>query len=558
VRLVIRFVVAGLLLVAVAANGALLAGIWFTREPAPKALTAERVETASRPAVALVQANYTVSTSLPAFTIPESKVMQVLVPKLQAMVNAGQLNPYDKPAVERAAVNLILANPDAYYVPGSRTTDHYDMVSTGSGFFVTEDGYLVTAAHVVSADKAEILAKTLEIAKTPDETAQIRRDVADSFVRDTGYSMTSAQLDRMVAFIQRWVDRYLAVDKVDVKYYIGTGAVETGDHLRGTGARASLVSLDPYGTGHDVAVMKADVTGVPTLQLAAGSPHLGEASYPLGYPRQGYLDEAAPLDQTISPTMTTGKILTFQQQKSGWTAWGTDAKFTHGDSGGPVLGPNGEVLGIVSFATVDSQGKQLLGQGYFVPSEYIRAALAADSVTMSNGPKSLTSIYYHALAEGDIQRYRTELGLLQQIQARSSRNAYINADVISTQSQILSGNDKTPPDLTGYVLPAAASSGVLILAVIVTWTALAIVARRRQPVPAAVATEAVAEMPASPGAAAEEPVAPITTAAPVSATYAAPAVEVVASPQEVLRDSAPIATPAPTVGEEAPQAPTET
>jgi serine protease Do len=550
VRRVIRIVVGGLLVVGIAANGALLAGIWFTREPAPKPLTAHRIETASRPAVVLVQANYTVSTSLPEFTIPDSKINGVLVPKIQAMIDSGQI-PYNKTAIERAAVNLILANPDAYYVPGPPTHDQYGVVSTGSGFFVTEDGYLVTAAHVVSADKADILKETLAIAKDPDNTARLRQDIADSFVRDTGFSMTSAQLNTMVRFVERWLDRYLSVDKVDVKYYLGTGTVETGDHLTGTGARASVVILDPYSTGHDVAIMKADVTGAPTLELAAGSPHLGEASYPLGYPRQGYLDEAAPLNQTIGATMTTGKVLTTQEQKNGWTAWGTDAQFTHGDSGGPVLGPDGTVLGIVSFAAVDSQGKQLFGQGYFVPSEYIRAALASDSVNLATNPKSLTSIYYHALAEGDIQRYRTELGLLQQIQARSSWDAYIKDDVTSTQSQILSGNDKTPPELTGYVLPSAATSGGLILLAIVTWTVLGITGRRRKPVPVAVAADAV---PAEPVA--EAPAAP----APVSAAYTEPAVEVVASPQDVLRESEPVAALPPAAEEkkEAPPSPAET
>jgi serine protease Do len=543
VRRVIRFVVAGLLVVGIAADGALLAGIWFTREPAPKPLTAKRIETASRPAVVLVQANYTVSTSLPSFTIPDSK-KQLVINKLVALVEAGQLDPNNKAAVERAALNIILAKPDAYFVPGPRTHDQFSIVSTGSGFFVTQDGYLVTAAHVVSANKDEIRTETLAVSKTPANLAQVRQDLSDEFARED-LSATDAQLNNMVSFTERWLDRYLSIDKVDVKYYLGTGKVETGDRLVGTGARASVVSLDPYGTGHDVAIMKADLTGVPTLQLAAGSPRLGEATYPLGYPRQGYLDEAAPLDQTIGATMTTGRILTVQQQKGDWTAWGTDAQFTHGDSGGPVLGPDGKVLGIVSFAAVDSQGKQLLGQGYFVPSEYIRAALATDSVTLTDDPKSLTNVYYHALAEGDVQRYRTELGLLEQIQARSSWDAYVKDDVSSTQSQILGGNDKTPPELTAYVLPAAASSGGLIVAAIVAWTVLGVMGRRRRPVLAPVAAEAVAETPAPAPAA-------------LTATYTEPAVEVVASPQEVLRESEPVAALQPPVQEEAPPAPTET
>lgn len=525
-RRVIRFVLAGLLVLGVAANGALLGGIWFTREPAPKPLTSSRIDTASRPAVVLVQANYTVSTSLPSFTIPQSRVKSVLVPKLQALVNAGKLNPYDNAAIERAAINIILANPDAYYAPGPRTHDQFGIVGTGSGFFVTEDGYLVTAAHVVNADKADIRAETLAAAMSPDNVAQLRQDLADSLARDTGLTMTDAQLDTMVGFVQRWLNNYLVVENVDVKYYLGTGSVETGDNLTGVGARASVVSIDPYGTGHDVAILKANVSGVSTLQLASGSPHMGEATYPLGYPRQGYLDEAAPLDQTVSATFTTGKIDGTDEQKAGWAAWGTDATITHGNSGGPVLGPDGKVLGIVSYAIVDSQGKPLPGQGYFVPSEYIRAALASDSITVTNDSKSLTSMYYHALAEGDIQRYRTELGLLQQIQARTSFNGYIKDDVVATEGKILTGSDKTPPDLTVYAVPAAASSGALILIVVITWTAVAIMGRRRKPAP--VAVEAVA-----------------AEGTAVVAPSIEPAVELVESPHDVLRESEPVSVSPP-------------
>ena len=543
-RRAIRFVIAGLLVLGVAADGALLAGILITREPALRPLTPDRIDTASRPAVVLVQSNYTVTTSLPTFTIPQSKIKSVLVPQLQQLVNQGKLNPYDNAAVQRAAVNFILANPDAYYVPGPRATDQFGIVSTGSGFFVTQDGYLVTAAHVVSASKADILAEVLTVSKDASNVAQLRQDLADSLARDTGLTITEAQLDTMVGFVERWLDAYLSVDNVAVQYYLGSGTVETGDRLTGTGARASVVSLDPYGTGHDVAILKANVTGVSTLQLADGSPRIGEATYPLGYPRVGYLDEAAPLDQTIGTTMTAGKIDTTQAQKTGWTAWGTDASITHGNSGGPVLGPDGKVLGIVSFGEVDKQGNLIPGQGYFVPSEYIRAALAADSIHVTNDPKSLTSTYYHALAEGDIQHYRTELGLLQSIQASTSFNGYIKDDVVTTEGKILAGNDKTPPDLTVYVVPAGAASGGLILAVLVTWAVLAITARRRKPMPAAVAADSE-EAPQS-----ELPAA-------VGPAYVEPAVDMVASPHDVLRESAPV-TPVPSAlegGEEAPAAP---
>jgi len=537
-RQVLRIALAALLGLAVAGNAALLAGIVITREPAPRPLTASRVETASRPAIVLVQSNYHVSITVPAFVVTdatEKSIEKQLLPR----IDSGEIT--TTAAYRQAANQLVLANPDAYYSVGAPMPDSFDMISTGSGFFVTEDGYLVTAAHVVSADPVDIRAQVIKETKDTRYAGEMRdiikRDWAD-------VSISDAQVTTLVDFTLRWVERYLAVAKVDVKYYLGSGSVEAGDRLVGTGARASVVSIDPTSTGRDIAIMKAEVSGVHALQLAAGQPKLGQVTHAIGYPRQGYLQEAVPSNQVVPGAMTSGLVLRDKQQKTGWTAWGTDAVFTHGDSGGPVLDAQGRVLGIVSFAAVDDQGRQLPGQGYFVPSDYIREDLAKASVKTVADPKSLTGIYYHALAEGDAQRYRTELRLLRQIQSRTSFDAYIGDDITSTQSQILGGSDRTPPDLTQYVPVAAASSWGLILLAFGVWIALGV--RRGEAIVAAPRVEIQASSPPAP-----------------LSTNGEPATEVVSAPQEVLRASQPLvpmAPPqwAPPEPKDAPAAPTDT
>ena len=490
-RLIKRLAVGLLALVAVA-NAALFAGISLTRDPAPRPLDGQRIFVASRPAVVLVQANYQLTASVPEPTFPKAS-QDRLERQLVAMVESGRL-PYQEAAIKRAAVDLLLSNPDAYFVPGSnRISDDVGIVSTGSGFFVTEDGYLVTAAHVVSAGKDDIRAEIVAIEKEPAHLAATRKAIRRSVQDETGLTLNDSQLDTLVAWQQGWAEKYLSVDTVDVRYYLASGTVEAGQHLVSSGSRLSLVTAEPVTPGRDVAVMKADVSPVPALALATRDPKAGAATYVVGYPRRGYLQEDVQMDATVPATLSSGAARTQVSMDGGWTAFGTDAEMTHGNSGGPVLDAQGRVLGMASFIEADSQGKQLSGQGYFVPAGVIRETLSKASVKPA--PGTMSGLYSQALSQGDFHHYKHELAILSQVQARSSWASYVKDDVSTAQSAVLSGKDQTPPELRGYVPAGAAAAGVATVLAMAAgiWLRLR---RRAAAKAAAVAATASAREPA--------------------------------------------------------------
>jgi hypothetical protein len=307
--------------------------------------------------------------------------------------------------------------------------------------------------------------------------------MAKNFRETTGIVLTDAQMDRLTDFNQRWLDKYLVVEKVDVRYYLGSGTVEAGERLQSTGARASVVSLDPMASGHDVAVMKADLTGVPALPLASGSPNPDDATYVVGYPRQGFLEEEVPVNATVKATLAVGKARSKREMDGGWSAYGTDAAVTHGNSGGPVLDARGRVAGIVSFSEVDDQGRQVEPGGFFVPAEIIKSDLQKASVKLPDNAKGLTPTYYRALAEGDVQRYKTELVLLSDVRSWSPWHAYVKDDVSKAESAVMAGQDRTPPDLEPLVPIGAGAAALAIVAAAAAWIALAARRRRQSPRP---------------------------------------------------------------------------
>jgi S1-C subfamily serine protease len=458
------------------ANAALLAGIVITREPAPRPLNGERILAASRPAIVLIQGNFDVTASLPNTTIPGAKA-ELLINRVIDQIRSRKI-PATEAAATQAAINLLLSNPEAYFEPGAVETYHFHLVSSGTGFFVTEDGYLVTAAHVVSADKEELRAEVLGLFKKPDMIEAGRKAIQSQFANATNISLTSAQVDSLMSFYQRWLNKYLTVPKVEARYYLGTGAVEAGERLASSGARATVVSVDPTDKGHDIAIMKAAVNGVPTLALSSAAPSVGKDTYAIGYPRQGYLQEEASINATVKLTMTTGKVMTSESKTGGWSAYGTDAHFTHGDSGGPVLDSDGQVMGVISYSSVDESGQQVKGGGFFVPAQYV-TNLADPMINGNSGRTAITNIYYHALAEGDIQRYKTELVLLGQVQSRSTWAGYVKDDITTVQSQILSGKDRTPPEFANYAPASAASAVLAILIAVSAWVTVRILKGRR-------------------------------------------------------------------------------
>ncbi len=415
----------------------------------------------------LVQGEYSVKASIPEADLGPGKQTDI-ENRLLAMVRAGQL-PLDEERINQAAFDILASDPNSFFVPSSkRIDDSFELVNGGTGFFVTEDGYLITASHVVSATKEDIKSEILELEREPSSVARNRADLKKSVESDVGFDLSDAQLDRLADWYQSWEARYITVDSVDAKYHVASGAtVETGDRLSASGTRATLIREEPVHPDRDVALLKADVTAAPALRLAAADPKIGQADYVVGYPRKDFLREAAAVNASVPIALSSGHVRT-RGEHSDWTVFGTDAEATHGNSGGPVLDGRGDVVGVISFGVDASKEAQALN--FFVPSGVVRQLLDKANVKPRQG--TATPTYYRALQQGDIKHYRHELPQLQSLADRMPANTYAKDDIIAVQSATLAGQDRTPPNLLPYWPIAAAVTGAalaLVLIVVVAW-----------------------------------------------------------------------------------------
>jgi len=143
--------------------------------------------------------------------------------------------------------------------------------------------------------------------------------------------------------------------------------VRIGD---GRSFRAKVLGSDPVG---DVAALKLEVpTGqtVPHLELGdSDALRVGDEALAVGNPfALGVLDQA--------PTFTVGIISALNHTQGSYAECiVTDAEVNPGNSGGPLVTMDGEVVGIVTAILNPTSARTFLGIGFAVPIENAASAV---------------------------------------------------------------------------------------------------------------------------------------------------------------------------------------
>lgn len=197
--------------------------------------------------------------------------------------------------------------------------------ATGSGIVMSEDGYIVTNAHVV--DGAQSISVVL-----PDS-----------------YNDTSSKSD-------------------DSKSSSDSSSEDDEDNLTYT---ATLVGKD---TQTDIAVLKIDAKGLTAAEFGTSADlQVGEASIVIGNPLGFSLANSV----TAGIISATDRTLTVEDRTMNLIQ--TDASINSGNSGGPLINAYGQVIGITSAKVSSSVGE---GLGFAIP---IDEALPIVEDLMKNG-----------------------------------------------------------------------------------------------------------------------------------------------------------------------------
>jgi len=242
-------------------------------------------------------------------------------------------------------------------------SDYYYEAFNGTGFVINpETGTIVTAGHVVDID-----------------AAQFKYDLIDQYLQDaygsTGELDAWTDADWKSAYENIKVEGagHQTATPYDLEVYVQFNTA-TSSQPEGPGnssyLRAEVISKSPFDQ-RDIGILRiTPQTGRALSSAIIGDSSMIEIQDPvtvIGYPWTSDVGQ----DNTLNPTVTNGSV-SGKQMVSG-TEWiQIQSSARGGNSGGPVLDKNGNVIGILSAGTDDTNN-------YIRPSNDIKTLLNVEN-----------------------------------------------------------------------------------------------------------------------------------------------------------------------------------
>ena len=390
-----------------------------------------------------------------------------------------KLAAYSKPAVVR-----IIVGPEGMFTyqdpswPSARNFA-FNYVISGSGFFISSNGYIATNAHVSQMwHEGEDKAKQLLISKFIFAAGRSFYNIAQG-------SMTQQQYDIIRGRIQ-------GLSNFNMYHFVvipdGT-EFPFEDKPSGYGA--------PTGESEnakDVSVIKIEVKNAPVLILGdSDQVKVSDTDTVIGYPGVADFGEfknfMSPKSQ-LEATFTYGHISATKSLASGAPILQTDANIDHGNSGGPVLNDKGLVIGLATFGK-DSQHSFVVTSNTAL--EFVKSVNAANELGLTD------KLYREGLDLYWQAHYKEAMPKFEEVKRLFPQHSEVNRLIQSSQQAITEGKDKSGFGV-GWLVGVVLVILFIIVAIIVIAVVIFLLLRRRgkssQPVTAGVASPKPVPSPA--------------------------------------------------------------
>ncbi|MGZ3678764.1 MAG: trypsin-like peptidase domain-containing protein [Ktedonobacterales bacterium] len=247
----------------------------------------------------------------------------------------------------------------AVQVPASG--NGYTLGGLGSGAFISANGDILTADHVVHIDKASLDDEIFQGQPSASDIATAINahasclginyrvtagDIANGYVQYVGIPYKTSYSD----------PRRLAWQSTS---YSGPILADSSDDmlkalLAAPYQEATLIMSSAFDE-NDVAVLHVALTDTPSIQLDDSTEVAAEDQLTIiGFPGNG--DVSGNATDLLTPSINTVTVSAIKSGPNGAKLIQVGGNVEHGDSGGPALDAAGHIVGVVSFAGDDPRG----------------------------------------------------------------------------------------------------------------------------------------------------------------------------------------------------------
>jgi S1-C subfamily serine protease/rhodanese-related sulfurtransferase len=270
---------------------------------------------------------------------------------------------------------------------GPVTVTPAPFVETGTGWFVDGRGFIITNAHVVDPAYRLPAWVTHELKKKAiDEACVVPVLTARGIMR--GQRPDLEEDIRRTASTQA-----LATAKVEAQPQI-TVMMSNGTKLRADVKKFSpLLLLDNAGkplpdSGRDLALLRVADGVYPAIGLSRRDPQIGDPVHILGFPGVVLSHELLNQSSTLDASATNGTVSGIKFDAIGQELVQTDASASHGNSGGPGVNNDADLVGVMVAVTLSPSGGSIVqGFNFLIPAKDVAKFLEGTEVTKSGDSK---------------------------------------------------------------------------------------------------------------------------------------------------------------------------
>lgn len=370
----------------------------------------------------------------------------------------------------------------------------YPVQVSGTGTFISSQGDILTADHVINPPKNQDLNQSLFMEAAQDVASYMNQNGKGQVTADqVTQQLSGGQLRSTTTFDTPTSQAFLSTD------YTGPLSATNFNSLPvQIYAKVDQIEKESTPDQKDLAIIHVPMTDTPAVQLGDSSNvQVQDTLTIIGFPGNGDVSQK-PTD-FLTASINKINVSSIKTTSNGAPLIQVGGTVEHGDSGGPALDSNGTVVGIVSFGLVSAsaQTSALNGTSFLQASNSARDLVT--SLKLDTTPGAFQKLWnqaftdYAATTAGHWHKAATEFNQLasnypqfkavtpyQNYATTQARTEPQTATSPATTQATPAAKGSTQPSQSPSLLSLAGTIGVVVVILLLIVALFAVIIRPRK------------------------------------------------------------------------------